>query len=109
MGFCSGGDHQFGCLRGRPNHIRDGESSPGSLGVSIQKDHALVKSSLTAWHLSHSRLNVLTDASASPLDWGWWTLLLRWAMPLFLRKCVKGADVSTPSPSQANMVGQPLE
>ena len=39
-GFLSGAWNHEGCLTALPNHIRVGDSWPGSFGVSIQKLHA---------------------------------------------------------------------
>ena len=68
-GEISWGLYHPGWRIGRPNHILDGDSSPGSRGVSIQKDHAWAKSSPVMRHFSQRRLNVLTVASARPLLW----------------------------------------
>ena len=108
-GLLSCGVYHPGCRIGLPNHILDGESSPGSLGVSIQNDQAWVKSSPDSRHLSQSLLKVLTVASARPLLCAWLTLDCLWAIPLFLSHLVNSFDVRRPSPSQATTMGQVLE
>ena len=107
-GLTSCGVYHMGCLTLRPNHIREGESSPGSLGVSIQNDHACWKSSPVSKHFFQSLLKVLTVASARPLLWAWLTDDCLWAMPLFLSQRLNSCEVRMPSPSVATTTGHVL-
>ena len=105
-GALSKGVCHWGCLICLPNHILEGDISPGFLGVSIQNDHAEWKLSPIALHFSHNLLKVFTAASARPLDWGWLTLDCLWMMPFSAIQALNSAEVKTPSPSLASMAGQ---